>query len=108
MPQHNGVAERRNRTLLDIVRSMIGKASLPKSFWGYALETVVYILNKVPCKSVKVTPYEIWTNKKPYLSLMIVWGSPAYVKRTMSDKLEAKSNRCLFVGYMMSLKLIYF
>ena len=50
-------------------------------------------------KSVEVTPHEIWTNKKPYLSHMKVWGSPAYVKRTMSNKLEAKSDMCLFVGY---------
>ena len=98
MPQHNGVAERRNRTLLDMVRSMMGKADLPKSFWGYALETVVYILNRVPSKSVEVTPYEIWTKKKPYLSYMKIWGCPAYVKRTISNKLEAKSDKCLFVG----------
>ena len=98
-PQHNGVAERRNRTLLDLVRSMMGKANLPKSFWGYALETVVYILNRVSSKSVEVTPYEIWTNKKPYLSYMKVWGCLAYVKWTISDKLEVRSDKCLFVGY---------
>ena len=99
MPQHNGVAERRNQTLLDMIRSMMDKADLPKSFWGYELETTVYILNRVPSKSVKVTPYEIWTNKKPYLSLMKVWGCPAYVKWTISDKLEARSDKCFFVGY---------
>ena len=49
-PQHNGVVERRNRTLLDMVRSMMGKVDLPKSFWGYALETTFYILKKVPSK----------------------------------------------------------
>ena len=98
-PQHNGVAERRNRTLLDMVRSMMGKADFPKSFWVYSLETVVYILNRVPSKSVEVTPYEIWTNKKPYLSYMKVWGCPAYVKQTISVKLEAKSDKCLFIGY---------
>ena len=98
-PQHNGVAKRRNRTLLDMVRSMMGKVDLPKSFWGYALETVVYILNRVPSKSVEVSPYEIWTNKKSYLSHMKVCGCPAYVKRTMSDKLGAKYDKCLFVGY---------
>ena len=80
MPQHNGVTEKRNRTLLDMVRSMMSKANLPKSFWGYALETAVYILNRVSSKSVEVTPYKIWTNKKPYLSHMKVWGCPAYVK----------------------------
>ena len=78
----------------------MGKADLPKSFWGYALETVVYILNRVPSKSVEVTPYEIWSNKKPYHSHMKVWGCPAYVKRIISDNLEAKSDKCLFVGYL--------
>ena len=78
----------------------MGKADLPKSFWGYALETVVYILNRVPSKSVEVTPYEIWSNKKPYHSHMKVGGCPAYVKRIISDKLEAKSDKCLFVGYL--------
>ena len=51
------VAEKMNRTLLYMVRSMMGKEDLPKSFWGYALENVVYILNRVPSKSVEVTPY---------------------------------------------------
>ena len=91
-PQHNGVAERRNRILLDMVRSMMGKADLPKSFWGYSLETAVYILNRFPSKLVEVTLYEIWTNKKPYLSYMKIWGCPTYVKRTISDKLEARSD----------------
>ena len=77
----------------------MGKVDLPKSFRGYALETFVYILNRVPSKSVEVTSYEIWTDKKPHLSHMKVWGCPAYVKRTILDKLEAKSDKCLFVGY---------
>ena len=95
--QYCGRDEKPN--LLDMVRSMMGKADLPKSFKGYALETALYILNRVPSKSVKVTPYEIWTNKKPFLSHMKVWGSLAYVKQTMSYKLEAKSDRCLLIGY---------
>ena len=77
----------------------MGKADLPKPFWGYALETIVYILNRVSSKSIEVIPYEIWTNKKPYHSHMKLWGSLDYVKRTMSNKMEAKSDRCLFVGY---------
>ena len=99
-PQHNGVVEMRNRTLLDMVRSMMGKANMTKSFWGYALKTPVYIVNRVSSKSIDVTPYEMWINKKPNLSHMKVLGCPAYVKQIiMSDKLEAKSNKCLFVGY---------
>ena len=66
-PQLNGVAERRNRTLLDMVRSMMCFTDLPISFWGLALETAVYILYRVPSMSVSSTPYEIWRGKKPNL-----------------------------------------
>ncbi|KAL1192003.1 Retrovirus-related Pol polyprotein from transposon TNT 1-94 [Cardamine amara subsp. amara] len=50
-PQWNGVSERRNRTLLDMVRSMMSHTDLPLSFWGYALETSAFTLNRVPSKS---------------------------------------------------------
>ncbi|GJW58923.1 zinc finger, CCHC-type containing protein [Tanacetum coccineum] len=59
-PQHNGVSERRNRTLLDMVRSMMSQTTLPKSFWDYALESAARILNMVPTKKVDKTPYEVW------------------------------------------------
>ncbi|KAG8489112.1 hypothetical protein CXB51_017138 [Gossypium anomalum] len=52
-PQWNGVSERRNRTLLDMVRSMMSHADLPTSFWGHALETAIFTLNRVPSKSVQ-------------------------------------------------------
>nr|GEW46083.1 retrotransposon protein, putative, Ty1-copia subclass [Tanacetum cinerariifolium] len=71
-PQHNGVSEWRNRTLLDMVRSMMSQTTLPKSFWDYALETVA------------------------------VWGCEALVKRdtlTKPDKLEPRSIKCIFIGY---------
>ena len=58
-PQRNGVSERRNHTLLDMVRSMMLLTDLPLSFWGYALETTSFTLNRAPSKSVKTTPYEI-------------------------------------------------
>ncbi|KAA0062145.1 gag/pol protein [Cucumis melo var. makuwa] len=58
-PQQNGVSKRRNRTLLDMVRSMMSYAQLPSSFWGYAVETAVHILNNVPSKSVSETPFEL-------------------------------------------------
>ena len=69
----------------------MGKTDLPKSFWGYALETVVYILNRVKSNSVEVTPYEIWTNKESYISHMKVWDYPACKKRTISNKLNLTS-----------------
>ena len=64
-PQCYGVSERRNRTLLDMVRSMMSLIGLPLSFWGYALETAAFTLNRAPSKSVETTPYELWFLAKP-------------------------------------------
>ncbi|KAL0404233.1 UNVERIFIED_CONTAM: Retrovirus-related Pol polyprotein from transposon TNT 1-94 [Sesamum radiatum] len=63
MPQLIGVAERRNRTLLDMVWCVMSFTELPPSFWGYALETAAKLLNIAPSKSVPQTPYEIWHGK---------------------------------------------
>ena len=98
-PQLNGVSERRNRTLLDMVRSLLIHSELPTSFWGNALETAIYVLNRVPTKSVPKTPYELWTGRKPSVRHLKIWGCPAHVKRTSADKLESKTSRCLFIGY---------
>ena len=52
-PQHNGVFERHNRTLLDIVQSMMFLTDLPLPFWGYALETVAFTLNRAPSNPLR-------------------------------------------------------
>ncbi|KAK1660603.1 hypothetical protein QYE76_048762, partial [Lolium multiflorum] len=98
-PQRNGVSERHNRTLLDMVRSMMSLTDLPLSFWGYALETAAFTLNRAPSKSVETTPYELWFGKKPKLSFLKVWGCEAYVKKLQPDKLEPKAEKCVFIGY---------
>ena len=64
-PQRYGVSERRNRTLLDMVRSMMYLTDLSLSFWSYALETAAFTLNRAPSKSVETAPYELWFGKKP-------------------------------------------
>jgi hypothetical protein len=68
---------------------MMSLSELSISFWGYALETAAFILNRVPSKSVEITPYELWHGKKPMLSFLRVWGCEACVK----------SAKCIFVGY---------
>ncbi|KAL8147723.1 hypothetical protein AgCh_005155 [Apium graveolens] len=98
-PRLNEVSERRNRTLLDMVRSMMSYMNLPVFLWGYALETSAYLLNKVPSKSVPQTPYEIWKERKPSLKHIKIWGCPAYVKKVDPDKLESRSVNCNFMGY---------
>ncbi|KAJ9556764.1 hypothetical protein OSB04_011378 [Centaurea solstitialis] len=95
-PQMNGVSERRNRTLLDMVRSMMCHSTLPVSFWGHALETAAHILNRAPTKSVEKTPYELWK------------GCEVYVKRPTSEKLKPKSDKCFFVGYPKTTVGYYF
>ncbi|GKC46675.1 retrotransposon protein, putative, ty1-copia subclass [Tanacetum coccineum] len=90
-PKHNGVFERRNRTLLDMVRSMMNLTTLPLSFWDYAMESATRILNMVPTKKVDKTPYELWYGKVPNLSYLKVWGCEALVKRDTPDKLQQRS-----------------
>nr|CAE03845.1 OSJNBb0089K06.4 [Oryza sativa Japonica Group] len=107
-PQWNRVSERRNRTLLDMVQSMMSQTDLPLCFWGYALETAAFTLNRVPSKSVDKTSYEIWTGKRPSLSFLKIWGCEVYVKRLQSDKLTPKSDKCFFVGYPKETKGYYF
>ena len=96
-PQHNGVSECHNRTLLDMVRSMMSLTDLPLSFWGYALETAAFTLNRAPSKSVEMTPYELWFGKKPKLSFLKVWGCDAYMKKFHPNKLKPKSEKYVFI-----------
>jgi hypothetical protein len=87
---------------------MMRQTDLSLSLWGYALESVVFTLNRVLTKSVERTPYEIWTGKHPGLSFLKVWGCEAYVKLLMSDKLTPKSDKRFFVGYLREIKGYYF
>ena len=98
-PHRYGVSEHRNRTLFDMVRSMMSLTDLPISFCGYALETTAFTLNREPSKSVETTPYELWFGEKPKLSFLKVWGCDAYVKKFSPDKLEPKSEKCVFIEY---------
>ena len=82
-PQQNGVAERRNRTMRDMVRSMMSYSSLPLSFWGYALQTAVYILNVVPSESIQHTPLELRSGCKPSLRHIRIWGCTTHEARDL-------------------------
>jgi hypothetical protein len=94
-PQQNGVAERRNRTLMDMVISMLSYSTLPISLWMEALKTAVHILNRVPSKSAPKTPYEMWTSRKLTLNYLHVWGCPAEARifNPSIGKLDPKISR---------------
>ena len=106
MPQQNGVAEKKNKTLLDMVRSMMAQAKLPIFVWGDALMTVTYILNRVPSKFVPSTPYELWKGMTPDLNIMRPWGCTAYVHNVSHEygKLGRKGKKCIFIRYPESSK----
>ncbi|GJW73480.1 retrotransposon protein, putative, ty1-copia subclass [Tanacetum coccineum] len=78
---------------------MMCRSTLLISFWGYALETVAYILNLVPTKKVSKTPFEMWKGKRPSLGYIKIWGYEVFVRREAQDKLNARSEKYLFVGY---------
>ena len=60
-PQQNGVAERKNRTIVDMGKSMLHEKCLPKLFWGEAVNTAVYLMNRSPTKSLhNMTQWEAW------------------------------------------------
>ncbi|GJY15874.1 retrovirus-related pol polyprotein from transposon TNT 1-94 [Tanacetum coccineum] len=107
-PQHNEVFERRNRTLLDMVQSMMNLTTFLKSFWGYVLEFAARTLNMVPTKKVKRTRYEIWHGKAPNLSYLRVWSCEALVKQDAHEKLDPRSIKCIFVGYPKEMMGYYF
>ena len=100
-PQQNGVAERRNRTLMDMVRSMVSNTNLPDSMWGDALKMAMYVLNRVPTKAVPKTPFELWTGRKPSLNHFRVWGCPSEVRifNPQERKLDPKTISGYFIGY---------
>lgn len=77
------------------------QADLPISFWGDALLTVIYVLNRVPSKSVVSTPYELWTDRKPSLDYLRPWGSMAYVLDPSHKygKLGPRGKKCIFIRY---------
>ena len=101
-PQQNGVAERMNRTLNERARSMRIHAGLPKMFWAEAVNTAAYLINRGPSIPLDgKIPEEVWSGKEVNLSHLRVFGCISYVHIDSAErsKLDAKSNKCVFVGY---------
>jgi hypothetical protein len=79
----------------------MAQGNLPISYWGDAILTAAYILNRVPSKLVPSTPYELWTGKKPDLSNLRPWGSASFVHDTSRKygKLGLREKKCIFIRY---------
>ncbi|KAI5334699.1 hypothetical protein L3X38_024832 [Prunus dulcis] len=101
-PQQNGVAERKNRTVVEMAKSMLHEKSIPYEFWAEAVNTAVYLLNRCPTKSLnKVTPFEAYTGRKPGIAHLKIFGSPCHVliPLALRHKLEENSHKCILVSY---------
>ena len=99
-PEQNGVTERKNRTVVEMARSMLKARGVPNNFWCEVVATIVYILNVSPTKAVmNMTPFEAWRGKKPSVSHLRVFGCTTYALVDLRSKLDDKSVKCVFIGY---------
>ncbi|KAI3795382.1 hypothetical protein L1987_38034 [Smallanthus sonchifolius] len=101
-PQQNGVAERRNRTIIESARSMLADSKLPLTFWAEAVSTACYVQNRVLIvKPLNKTPYELWIQRVPYIGFLKPFGCPCTILIThgVLPKFGAKSDEGYFVDY---------
>ena len=101
-PWENGVVERKNRTVVEMARTMLEHRELPRSLWAEAASTSVHIINRSPTATLhKTTPYEVYFGRKPDVSHFRVFGCDAYVHvaKKQRGKLDSKSQKMIFVGY---------
>ncbi|GKC17859.1 putative ribonuclease H-like domain-containing protein [Tanacetum coccineum] len=91
-PQQNGVAERKNKTLIEVARTMLTDSKLPTTFWAEVVNTACYVQNRVlVIKPHNKTPYELFLGRKPALSFMRPFGCPVTILNTI-DHLGNQTN----------------
>jgi len=79
-PQQNGVAERKNRTIMNLVRSILSEKHIPREFWPEAVNWCIHTLNRSPAAAIKeVTPEEAWSGVKPSVGYFRVFGCIGHV-----------------------------
>ncbi|KAI3677759.1 hypothetical protein L6452_37027 [Arctium lappa] len=101
-PQQNGVAERRNRTLIEYARSLLADSKLPITFWAKAVNTACYVQNRVlVVKPKNKTPYELLNKRKPFIGFFKPFGCPCTILNTKSHlgKFDSKADDGFLVGY---------
>nr|GEY04305.1 putative ribonuclease H-like domain-containing protein [Tanacetum cinerariifolium] len=105
--QQNGVAERRNRTLIEAARTMLADAKIPVTFWAEAVNTTCYVQNRVLVnKSQNKTPYELFNSRIPAIRFLRPFGCHVMILNTLDRlrKFDAKGDEGYFVGYSLSSK----
>ncbi|KMQ88473.1 gag-pol polyprotein [Lasius niger] len=102
-PEQNGKSERDNRTIVESARTMLLSKNLPKNLWAEAVNTAVYTLNRTGLSRTggSKTPFELWTDKKPNLTHLRIFGSEAFthVPSQLTTKFDARARKVILVGY---------
>jgi transposase InsO family protein len=101
-PQQNGIVERKNRTLIEMARTMLDEYKTPDSFWAEAINTACHAVNRLYLqKYLGKTPYEILTGNKPKVHYFRVFGCKCYIlnKKTKSSKFAPKADEGFLLGY---------
>jgi transposase InsO family protein len=100
-PEQNGIAERSNRTIVEMTRCILNQRKIPTVFWGEAVKTAVYLRNRCARKKSKKTAYELWHQRKPTVSHLKVFGCVAVAQNPLyrHNKLSNKGLKYIFVGY---------
>jgi Integrase core domain/GAG-pre-integrase domain len=106
-PQQNMIVKRKNKTIVELARSMLTGKRLPHNFWAEVVATAVYLLNITPTKAVfNITPYEAWHGRKTAVGHLKVFGCVAYsmVNSQNRRKLDEKFEKDIFIGYCQQSK----
>lgn len=100
-PEQNGVAERKNRTLMEAARCMLIDASMDNRYWAEAVNTANFLQNILPSTAIEKTPYELWYGRKASVDNLRIFGCEGYtlIPKEKRRKLEDKSLLLTFVGY---------
>jgi hypothetical protein len=99
--EQNGIAERKNKTLKDMMNAMLISSCLPSNMWGEAILSACQVLNRVPYKRIRKTPYELWEGHTPNLGYFKVWGCLAKVgiPKPQREKIGPKTKDSVFIRY---------
>ena len=100
-PQQNGLAERNNRYIIEATRTIMAESGLTGELWAEAAVTAAYLVNRVPRRGAKVTPYELFKGRRPFVGHLVPFGTP--VQSLINDrrlgKLDPKTEPGYIVGY---------
>ena len=108
-PEQNGLVERKNRTLIDIARSMLSEYNISDSFWAETINTACHASNRLYCHSFhNKTPYELLIRRKPNISYFRVFGCKCYIFKKGTRLSNSKVNvmKVFFLGIHLVARLI--